>query len=135
VYCNQHCFICRPSDSTVLEGARIVPMQDNCQQIINDEMDHFEEKFGKIIQIFYRLIRIWVQWNFSGSGFGSDLAQKFRIWIHNPAKPTVLFFLSLEMASSLTPDENRIGAVTLVIFLIFFSSGEECFLVYKRCWL
>jgi hypothetical protein len=25
MYCNQHCFICRPSDSTVSEDARIEP--------------------------------------------------------------------------------------------------------------
>jgi hypothetical protein len=67
-------------------------------------------------------------YNCSGSESGSDLAQKFQIRIHNTAKPTALSFLSLQMAPSLTPEENRIGAVTL---MIFFSSGDECFLVYS----
>jgi hypothetical protein len=37
MYVIQHCFICRPSDSTVSEDAGIEPMQDCCDFSIDSQ--------------------------------------------------------------------------------------------------
>jgi hypothetical protein len=63
--------------------------------VSRDEMDHLEEKLWQNYKDFFkRQIRIWIQYIYSGSGSGSDLAQMFLIRIHNTAKPTALSFLS-----------------------------------------
>ncbi len=47
--------------------------------VIKGELDHFEEKFAKILQIFLSKGYIRLRYNYSGSGSWSGAAQKF--WI------------------------------------------------------
>jgi hypothetical protein len=47
---------------------------------ITDELYHFEEKYPKVIQIFFFFLK--------NVRSGSDLAKKFQIWVYNIAKKT-----------------------------------------------
>jgi hypothetical protein len=47
--------------------------------VIKEEVDHFEEKFAKIIQIFLPRGKTWIRILCNYVGSGSDLAKQYRL--------------------------------------------------------
>ncbi len=94
--------------------------------VIKGEMDHFEEE-EKIWQKYKDFLNVR-----SGSGFSTIILDSDPDLDPQHRKANCAFFPVLGNRSFPHPRVNRIGAVTL---MAFFSSGEECFLVYKLCWL